>query len=202
MRARTDNRRVANAAEPFVSHTAGGCSRGEIACLVERDGADCSEVGALLLIVARTQKRPLLCPLLLEGALKLLPSKVRAEIALRDKLNAAAFLRERLGASAHHQDVRRLFHDESREPDGVLDARHASDRAGHSSAPVHDCRIQFVCAFVREHGALPGVELRRVFKDDTALLLRRRGWNRPQKECDGPQPAPWPSRCASLVPCR
>ena len=74
------------------------------------------------------------------------------------------FLRERLGAFAVEHDVRRFFHDQSRETDRVADMLHARDRAGLKRLAVHDRRIEFVRSFVRKDGAFAGVEKRVVLE--------------------------------------
>src|ERR1700686_5140124 len=93
-----------------------------------------------------------------------LPPTLRSmKIAARHKRDAAGqgeFFRP---CAAQH-DVFRMLHDGARQIDWVLDVGDAAYRSGPKGVSVHDRRVQFVLAVVREYGSSAGIEKRVIFE--------------------------------------
>ena len=76
----------------------------------------------------------------------------------------ALFDRKPVRPFARQQDVRAVFHDRAGQANGVFGFGDSSNRPAPAVAPVHDRGVEFVGAFIGEHGATPGVEMRIIFE--------------------------------------
>ena len=99
-----------------------------------------------------------------QAALELTLPRRRAEIFVGHHVHALG-LREFLGARAHQHDVRRIFHDQARELDGILHVLQPADRAGAHCPAVHERGIEFGHAVAIQDSAASGVEQRVVLED-------------------------------------
>src|SRR5690606_30021780 len=153
---------IADTAEFFVSHSAGGSGGGEISIFVQSDGSDGSEhffgrrgVGGTFLAGFHFA---------IAGALPLFDSAFGAEIFVVDEFQFL-FARENLGAFADQENVRRFLHDFAGERNRISDVFYGGDGAGILVAAVHDGGVEFSGSFIGEDGTATGVEKGRIFEN-------------------------------------
>src|SRR3984957_8239473 len=155
-----DDGRIAHAAGHFVGGAAGGGASCEVAVLVESDYADCAVFAHW--IVRHRGGFLLVFICFFSCALVLLPEAFVVEVVGRDEIDALRF-GEGFCAGADEHHVRRFFHYEAREVDGISDVLQGGNGACGESFTVHDGGVHFGDAVASVIGAATGIVQAGVF---------------------------------------
>ena len=103
--------------------------------------------------------------------LQSVPAFLRKKIFLVHQVDPIC-LCERFGTRAIKHDVRRFFHDQTRQTYGIFDVFDATNCTGSDCLSIHDRCVHFICASAGENRTAPGIEVGIVFEHANRRLRR------------------------------